>query len=290
MRIELLTDVRAQLGEGPVWDVQTQRIYWLDSVAGRIWSAAADGSGLRSWNVPERIGSMALRRDGSAVVALASGIHLLNLETGELTRLMNPEPDLPHNCLNDGKVDRQGRFVFGSMDTQEVAPSGNLYCLDVDLSLRVLDRGVIVSNGPCWSPDGHRFYFQDSYAREIWVYDYDTRSGAVSNRRVLARLHTETGAADGSTVDSEGCLWNAQIFDGKLVRYSPEGEVLLTIDMPVKKVTSVAFGGTDLEILFATSMGAQLLPHFPADGPQGGALFAVHGLGVTGLPELRFQG
>ena len=100
---------------------------------------------------------------------------------------------------------------------------------------------IIVSNGPCWSPDGKIFYFADSWSGEIWAYDYDQKTGAVSNRRTFAKLDTSTGgAADGSTVDAEGCLWNAQVYDGKVIRYTPQGVVDRVIDMPVKTFRSTA--------------------------------------------------
>jgi L-arabinonolactonase len=171
----------------------------------------------------------------------------------------------------------------------EEGPNGALYRLDPDFSVTELDRGIIVSNGPCWSPDDTIFYFADSWSGEIWAYDYDIASGSVSNRRCFAKLDTSrSGAADGSTVDAEGCLWNAQVYDGKLVRYRPDGSVDRIVEMPVKKVTSVNFGGPRLDILFVTSMAKPPLPRFPGDGVQRGSLFAIHGLGVTGVPEPRF--
>ncbi len=126
---------------------------------------------------------------------------------------------MPTTRFNDGKVDRRGRFLAGTMDMSEEGPIGSLYRLDPDFKVTKLDSGIIVSNGPCWSPDDKTFYFQDTWAGEIWAYDYDIATGTPSNRRVFAKLDTKTGAADGSTVDAEGCLWNAQVFDGKLVRY-----------------------------------------------------------------------
>jgi sugar lactone lactonase YvrE len=151
-----------------------------------------------------------------------------------------------------------------------------------------LDSGIIVSNGPCWSPDDKTFYFQDSWAGEIWAYDYDIATGTPSNRRVFAKIDTKIGAADGSTVDAEGCLWNAQVFDAKLVRYRPDGTIDRVIEMPVKKVTSVNFGGPNLDIIFVTTMAKPPLPKFPGDGVQRGSLFAIHGLRIRGVPEPRF--
>lgn len=290
MRIEIVADLKTTLGEGPLWDVNQQRLYWLDSFDGRILRCTADGRELRAWDVGQKIGSMTLRRDGDrALVALQEGIHDLDLTSGELTLIHAPEPDLPHNRLNDGKVDRQGRFVFGSMDTREESASGRLYRLDPDLSLHVLDEGIICSNGPCWSPDGSTLYFTDTWTGEQWAYAYDTATGAVGERRTRNRIDTSGGgAADGATVDAEGYLWQALVYAGQLVRYTTDGQVERIIEMPVKKVTSVMFGGPELDILYVTSMARPPLPRFPGDGQLRGALFAVHGLGVRGIAERRF--
>lgn len=290
MRIEIVADLKTTLGEGPLWDVEQQRLYWLDSFDGRILRCTADGRELRAWDVGQKIGSMALRREGDrALVALQGGIHDLDLASGELTLIHAPEPDLPHNRLNDGKVDRQGRFVFGSMDTLEESASGRLYRLDPDLSLHVLDEGIICSNGPCWSPDGSTLYFTDTWTGEQWTYAYDTATGTVGERRTRNRIDTAGGgAADGATVDAEGYLWQALVYAGQLVRYTPDGQVDRIIEMPVKKVTSVMFGGPELDVLYVTSMARPPLPRFPGDGQLRGALFAVHDLGVRGIAERRF--
>jgi len=162
---------------------------------------------------PDRVNRAS--RPRLAVVAMTGGIHLLDFDTGELKHIIDPEAGLEHNGFNDGKVDRQGRFVVGSMDRRETYPTGRL------------------------------FYFQDSYAGEIRVYDYAV-DGSIANRRCFTTLRTTTGAADGSTVDAEGFVWNAQIFDGLIVCYAPDGHVDRTVEMPVRKVTSLAFGGADM--------------------------------------------
>ena len=300
MRIEVLVDVKTILGEGPLWDVAEQRLYWIDSFGCNVFRATADGREVRAWDVPAKIGSMALRQRGGAVLSLqtgfhfldfATGFHFLDFKSGETQIIVDPESDKPNNRINDGKVDKRGRFVAGSMDTMEHGPNGSLYRLDPDLSLHKLDQGIVVSNGPCWSPDGKTFYFADSWSGEIWAYDYDLDTGNVANRRTFARINTPGGgAADGSTVDAEGFLWNAQVYDGRLVRYAPDGKVDRTVEMPVKKVTSVMFGGPDLNVLFVTSMAKPPLPRFPSDGVLRGSLFAIYGLGVRGLPEPRFAG
>jgi L-arabinonolactonase len=291
MRIEVLVDVKTILGEGPLWDVEEQRLYWIDSFGMNVFRATPDGREIRAWDVPQKIGSMALRKSGGAVVSLARGFHFLDFRTGEVELIVDPEPGRTNNRLNDGKVDRRGRFIAGSMDTMEEGPNGALYRLDPDLSLHKLDDKIIVSNGPCWSPDSKTFYFADTWSGEIWKYDYNLATGSVANRRTFAKVdRSRGGAADGSTVDAEGCLWNVLVYDGRLVRYRPDGSVDRIIEMPVKKVTSVMFGGPALDILYVTSMAKPPLPRFPGDGVQRGSLFAIYDLGIKGVPEPRFVG
>src|ERR1700677_3579088 len=289
MRIEVLIDVKTVLGEGPLWDVDEQRLYFIDSFGCNVFRCTADGREVRAWDVPAKIGSMALRKQGGAVLSLANGFHFLDFNTGEDELITDPEADKPANRINDGKVDKRGRFLAGSMDTMEDGPSGALYRLDPDFSLHKLDQNVIVSNGPCWSPDGSTFYFADSASGEIWAYDYDQSTGTPSNRRTFVKVdRSRGGGADGSTVDAEGYLWNALVYDGRIVRYDPNGRIDRTIEMPVKKVTSVMFGGPKLDILFVTSMAKPPLPRFPGDGLLRGSLFAIYDLGIRGLPEPRF--
>lgn len=290
MRIEVLVDVKTTLGEGPLWDVEEQRLYWVDSFDGRVFRCTADGRELRAWDVPQKIGSMCLRRSGGAVVSLARGFHFLDFRTGDVSLITDPEPDRPNNRLNDGKVDRRGRFIAGSMDTMEEGPNGALYRLDADLGTTKLAGDIIVSNGPCWSPNGDIFYFTDTWSGEISAYDYNQESGTVSNQRCFCRMTSNGGAFDGATVDAEGCVWSAHVYAGRLVRYRPDGQVDRIIEMPVKKVTSAMFGGPDLDVLYVTSMAKPPLPRFPGDGVLRGSLFAIHDLGVRGMPEPRFAG
>ena len=290
MRIEILIDAKTTLGEGPLWDVEQERLYFIDSFDGRVFRTTVHGGEVRAWDVPAKIGSMALRKDGDgAVVSLQTGFHVLDFKSGACDLIHDPEPDRPNNRINDGKVDRRGRFFAGSMDTMEEGPFGALYRVDPDFSVTKIDTGIICSNGPCFSPDDRTFYFNDTWGGEIWAYDYDIETGTVTNRRAHAKVDMSGGgAADGSTVDAEGFLWNAQVYDGKIVRYAPDGTVDRVIDMPVKKVTSVMFGGPNLDILFVTSMAKPPLPRFPQDGVQRGSLFAIYDLGIKGIPEPRF--
>ncbi len=289
--IDVVADVKPLLGEGPVWDVETERLYFLDSLGQRVFRCTAEGAEMRAWTVPSPIGAMALRSRGGAVVALADGFHGLDLETGTLDLWTDPEPGLDTNRLNDGKVDPSGRFVCGSMDMAEAEPRGALWSLGADHRMTRLDDGIICSNGPCWSPDGRTLYFADSFRGTIYAYDYDPATGTATNRRSFICVDSPAGGApDGATVDAEGFLWSATVFDGRVIRYAPDGTIDREIRMPVVKTTSVAFGGPGLDTLFVTSMAEPPLPKYPGDGPLRGALFAVRGLGVRGLPERRFAG
>ena len=246
---------------------------------------------MKGWGVPEMIGSMALREGGGAVVALESGFHFLDLEKGGTTPVADPEPDEPRTRFNDGKVDRQGRFLAGSMiehgDRNDYI--AGLYRLNADLTVDTLDPKISLSNGPCFSPDGKILYFSESHTGQIYAYDYDTDTGAVGPRRIHIDLKADVGGiGDGATVDADGNLWIALVFNGQIGKFDPNGKLIEAYDMPVQLPTSVMFGGPDLDELYVTSLyGMPLRESFE---PIDGALLRVRGLGATGLPEPRFKG
>lgn len=293
--IRLLVDARNIIGECPLWDVDEQRLYWVDSEANRIFRMTAEGREIEQWTVPSTIGSMALRRTGGAVVSLRTGLHFFDFNSGHSELIVHPEEGRARVRLNDGKVDRQGRFVVGSFDETLFGPSpaslprGSLYRLDTDLRLSRLDHGIGASNGPCWNAAGDTFYFADTWANVVWAYDWDA-AGEPRSKRVFVK-GSGTGMPDGATVDSEGFLWNAWngagTGGGDIRRYSPDGRLDRRIELPTLKVTSVMFGGPNLDILYVTSLA---MSGFPEDRDIDGALFAITGLGVRGVPEPRFGG
>ena len=187
---------------------------------------------------------------------MRNGFHLYDFATGATTPIADPEREILRTRLNDGKVDRQGRFVAGYMDYEEKDPLGGLYRLDPDLTVTQLDGGIIVSNGPCFSLDGGTLYFADSWTRCIFAYGYDTATGAVLSRKVFTSFARAglRGYPDGATVDAEGFVWSAEVYGGRLVRFAPDGTIDRLVGMPVDSITSVNFGGADLDILYVTSM------------------------------------
>ncbi|HTU00441.1 MAG TPA: SMP-30/gluconolactonase/LRE family protein [Candidatus Sulfotelmatobacter sp.] len=302
LKIECVLQCENHLGEGPVWDVEERRLYWVDGTGRRvgrpaIWRLDPRTGKVENWTLSQDIGALALRRGGGAVLALDDGFYFFNFDRGKPELIQRVDADQPRSRLNDGKCDRRGRFFAGGMDDREVLKICGLWRLDPDLRVIKVEEGIICTNGPCWSPDDRTFYLADTFQGEFWAYDYDIATGSLSNKRVFASFKNDPGVADGSTVDAEGCLWNAQVIGGDLVRYAPDGSVERRIGMPVNNITSVMFGGEKLDELYVTSMARvkhpaeherfakQAKPQFLA-----GSLFRVTGLGIRGLPEPRFGG
>lgn len=305
-QFKIVAEPKVLLGESPIWDEREERFYWIDSTGGALFCAAPDGSSQRVWKFEEMVGSFALREAGGGIITTEKGINLIDLESGELELIGEPEPET-EGRFNDGKVDREGRFLTGSMDYRLINPATNwlwdtakspcnLYRVDADHSITAIEGDLAVTNGPAFSPDGRTFYLSNSWANQIYAYDYGT-DGELSERRVFASYRedkTATGAAepDGSTVDEEGYLWSVAVYGGEIRRYAPDGSLDRRIKTPVIKPTSLIFGGSEMDVLYITSMAnAPDLPwELPVDGPLAGAVFSLHGLGVRGIPETRFAG
>jgi L-arabinonolactonase len=289
-RIEVICAERDQLGEGPLWDVETQTLYSIDSHGRAVFRHEGAGR-RRRWDLPERIGSLALRAGGGAICALRDGFHALDFDTGAVTPFASVGDTHPRTRLNDGKVDRRGRFLAGSMDDGETDPLCSLYRLDPDGRVTVLDRDIVCSNGPCWSLDDRTLYFADTTRKVIYAYDYAIDTGAVANRRTFVDFAALglPGYPDGATVDAEGFIWCCEVYRGRLLRFAPDGTLDRTVGLPVESATSLTFGGAELDIAYVTSMARPVGGVSPRER-EAGMLFAVHDLGVRGVPEPRFAG
>lgn len=291
VRIEQVGTGRYRLGEGPLWDAEESTLHWVDVLGRAVWRHRPGTDEFRHWPMPDVVSSLALRRGGGAVVTLAKGFFTLDFDSGACDP-MGPAIEAGLDTrFNDGKVDRQGRFIAGTIHNRITDPIGSMYRLGTDRMVTKLDGGFICSNGPCWSLDGRTMYFTDSMRSEIYAYEYDRATGDLGPRRVLINLgaHGIDCAPDGCTVDAEGFLWSALCLAGKVARIAPDGTIERVVQMPVEYVTSVIFGGEKLDTLYVTSLNIPLRGKAPEE-PNAGGLFAVRGLGVRGVPEPRFGG
>lgn len=285
--VQCVADVHAVLGEGPVWVAREQAVYWVD-INGRTIFRLTEQGELSRWPTPFRVGSLVPRVSGGFIAGTDQGIAEVDLATGRLRIVASPEEHIPENRFNDGKADRQGRFWAGSMDDRERQASGTLYRFDRDFSWTPVDRGYRVTNGPAFSPSGDILYENDSARQITYAFDLDA-DGNAANRRTFLRFDEGDGYPDGMTVDSEGSLWIA-FWDGWCVRrFSPEGELLRTVEIPVSRPTSCAFGGPNLDRLYVTSASRDLDEAALAMQPKAGGLFMVTP-GVQGLEEVLFAG
>jgi sugar lactone lactonase YvrE len=291
VKVDCVVECNNLIGEAPVWAAAEGVLYWVDIPRCSLHRMNPSDCEISTWTVPSEIGSFALREQGGAVVALRDGFWALDLEDGSVEKLVDPEPKQATNRFNDGKCDRRGRFWAGTMDDRggPWEPTGALYRLDPDLSWHKMRPEVAISNGLGWSPDDKTMYYADSGARVIYAYDFDLDEGTISNERVFARPEGEVMAADGMSVDSDGCIWSVQWDGWAIIRYTPAGEVDRRIEMPVQRATSCTFGGSKLDQLYVTSASVDLTPAEHARGPLAGALFIIDS-GVTGLPDPRFAG
>lgn len=285
--IQLAADVKALLGEGPVWVEREQALYWLD-IKGRRMFRLAD-RGLQEWPTPVRVGSIAPRESGGFIAGTDDGFYAIDL-SGEprFDPLVDPEEDRPRNRFNDGKVDRSGLFWAGTMDDAEEEANGALYRLATDHRWTRVQDGYAVTNGPAFSPDGTLMYHTDSSRRTIYRLALAS-DGSVGAREIFAHFTGAEGYPDGMTVDAEGCLWVA-FWDGWAVRrFSPDGALLDEVAVPVQRPTSVAFGGRDLDQLYVTSARIGLHEAACAVQPFAGGLFMFEP-GCRGIAERPFVG
>ena len=289
--VECVFSTKSTIGEGPVWSVKEERLYWVDIPEKKVHAFnPADGSN-RTWELPEMVTSVSPRKRGGLILTLRKQVAFFDPANGKLDIMPDPEEDKPQNRFNDGKCDRQGRLWGGTMgDIDWDHPVGSLYRFDPDKKLSRMEEGIRCSNGLGWSPDSKTLYFAESFAYKIHPYDFDPATGRIANRRLFASVDPEGGAfPDGLTVDAEGFVWSAQPMLGCLVRYDPKGVIERIIELPVTRGTSCMFGGKDFDVLYVTTMRATLTDEQLAEEPLAGSLLALRP-GVKGIAETPFAG
>jgi L-arabinonolactonase len=281
--MEKILSCENQLGEGPVWDGRSRTLYWLDIEGLRLWNWRMGQEDPVSVPLEIAVGAVGLTAAKHLVAATAVGFAFLDPRTGGLDPVLTPAEKDPAVRFNDGAVGPDGGFWAGTLSEE---PVNFLYRLDPDLTCRVKESSVRISNGIGWSPDQSRMYYTDSLTKRIDVYEYDSGTGAIANRRPFVDPADEPGVPDGLAVDSQGCVWSARWDGWKVTRYDPDGAVMQEISMPVQRPTSCAFGGEDLTELFITSAWTGL-DRSDKQHEAAGGLFRLHA-GVRGQEEYLF--
>jgi sugar lactone lactonase YvrE len=290
----LVVDCRCTLGEGIVWCPRRRWLLWTDIDSASLWMW--DGSGTRRWTLPARLGSFALCESGGLLLGLEKGLFLADLDGATpdalaLTPLVDVEAGLPTTRLNDGRTDRAGNFVFGTMNQAEGHPPiGSFYQWSARFGLRRLELpSVGIANSICFSPDGATMYFCDSPRGKIMACRYDATSAKVAELREFTTLGASDGLPDGSIVDAEGCLWNAAWGAGIVRRYGPDGGIDREVVVPAKNPTCVVFAGAALNELYITTARQEMSPAELARTPDAGGVYRAVIRNVHGLVDRTFD-
>ncbi len=286
---DLLFDGHAVLAEGPVYSAADHALLWVDIPSHLIHRLELTSGEKAEMNVGQAVGAVVLRAAGGLGIALRDGFAVTDRWGGALTLVASPEKDKSDNRMNDGKCDRAGRFWAGTMAFKEGPGAGALYRLDVDHSVHTMVTGVTISNGLCWSLDNKQMYYIDTPLGRVDVFDFDAATGRIGNRRILFEIPKENGAPDGMTIDEEGCLWVAHWGGSAVRRYTKQGVVDQTIEIPASRVTSCMFGGGDLRDLYITTASTGLSAEQQRDQPHAGGIFVAR-TGVKGTPGYAFGG
>jgi len=289
----LAVDCRCTLGEGIVWSERLRSLLWTDIEKSTLWMYRPHDRLTRQWSLPDRLGSFVLCESGRLLLGLAKSLAFAELDAASGSHLpvlpiLPIEPEVARTRINDGRIDRAGNFVFGTMNEDHQPANGSFYQYSSRAGLRRLDLGgIAIPNSICFSVDGRTMYFCDSPTGVIRQCQYDAESAGVANVRTFTRYAEGCGLPDGSIVDSEGYLWNAVWGAGVVRRFDPDGKRVAEISVPSRNLTCPAFGGDALDHLFITSSRQEMSEQDLAAAPASGGLFAVRGL-ARGLPDVFF--
>jgi len=284
---ELALDIGAELGEGPVWDSHAGCLYFVDILRGKVHRFEPDSRALKSYDVGQPVGAVALAGAGDLVLAVRDGFAGLALDTGAVRIIADVERDRRDQRMNDGNCDAAGRFWAGTMALDERADAGALYRLDPDGTVHTMLAAVSISNGIDWSADNRRMYFIDSPSQRVDVFDFDVASGSIANRRAFVQIPSGEGVPDGLTIDADDHVWVSLWRGGAVHRYAPDGSLAAVVRLPVTHPTSCCFGGDGLADLFITTAFIALDPAERTRQPHAGALFRCRP-GVVGRPANWF--
>jgi len=274
--VEHLIHSQNQLGESPLWHPQEQAFYWVDILDNRFFRYSPKNQQTDTFDVGDRVGCLAFHESGNLLLGTSQGIELWQNGQRQVTRNRAYHPN---NRLNDGAVDRHGRFWVGAASPD---PVNHLYCMMLDGEVFVREKNILISNGIGWSPDNTIMYYSDSGGEGIvYQYDFDISTGRISNQQIFLPPTGTDIAADGLTVDAEGHIWIAYWNGWKIARYAPDGTLIQEIDMPIQRPTSLCFGGAELNQLYITSASVDV---DKTQQPLAGDVFRIQ-TDTKGIPE-----
>ncbi|WP_088705847.1 SMP-30/gluconolactonase/LRE family protein [Noviherbaspirillum denitrificans] len=292
IEIHALPDSRVLLGECPLWHPTEQALYWIDIAGHAVHRFDPSGCNHRSWPLSSEPGCIAWMADGGLVVAMRSGIAMLNTDNGTVHFICEPPYDASRIRFNDGRCDAAGRLWIGTLSDDRSKALGALYVLERG-SIRKVGNPCTVSNGLAFSKDNRNLYHADTTAHRISVYDFDLASSALGGGQVFKQF-TEVrgtnyqGRPDGASVDSEGAYWCAMYEGGKLLRLSSEGALLQEVELPVRCPTMPAFGGADYRTLYVTSVSSKRSEKELKELPLSGCVLSLR-VDVPGTPEYPYK-
>ena len=290
-------DLKATLGEGPVWSAKDHAIWFVDIKRSQVLRYDVHIGSHQVFHAPSPCGFLAPKEDGGFIVGCKTGLYdfdpAKNEGRGHFEFRTAVEPGLPTNRLNDGFVDHHGRLWFGSMDDAEEQPTGKLYRYDAR-GLAVMDQDYVITNGPCVSPDGRTLYHNDTLKKHIYAFDLSD-DGQICNKRLFAQLDAGgktgergEGYMDGPIVDSAGNVWVGLFFGWGVNCYAPDGRLIRKVALPVSNVTKIAFGDRDLKTVYATTAAKGLSADDVKKQPQAGSLFRFD-VDIPGQPQNLFK-
>lgn len=280
---EVVAEVGADVGEGPVWHDSDGALLFVDVTAGALFRVDVATGTCERESFGASLGAALPSSIGGLVLAMENGLHAYAWAGGAPQLVVPVEADDRSVRLNDAATDPRGRLWAGTMAYDYAPGRSTLYRFDPTGPTPVLP-GLTIANGTGWSPDGTRMYFVDTPTRRVDVLDYDVATGEATDRRPFVTVDS-AGAPDGLTVDSHGCVWVALWGGSAVHRYDPEGRLVETVTFPVTQVSSVCFGGPSLTDLYVTSAAHLLDPAQLAQQPLAGAAFVV-ATDVRGLPTV----
>jgi len=285
--VRLALDCRNQHGEGPVWIPSSESLLWTDIEAPALNVYDTRSKNHTEIQLPKKLGSFAVIDERTILGAFSDTLAVYDWVDRKTIREVPIEQEIDGTRMNDGRTDRHGRFVVSGFDPEGKDRSG-VYHVDESLRVTPWFRGISSGNSICFSPDGRVMYFADSPEGRIWAYDYDADHARIINRRLIYDFVDEPGLPDGSVVDSEGFIWNAEWNGYRIVRISPDGVLDRVVEVPVKNPTCIAFGGDDLKTLYITTSRLMMSESELASMPTSGGLYALE-IDVAGIVDTRFR-